>query len=411
MSRRSERPEWSSLVLILGLAGLIVMADNWVVSPILPSIASAFGVPVASTGVLIAAYMLPFGLFQLAYGPLADRYGKFRTVVATLTLFAGVTALGALMPSVQGLTVIRGLTGVFAAATMPVSLALLGDSVPMVDRQKAIGTFMGIAFLGQGVSMILGGVIAFALGWRWVFGLYGLIAAVIAVVLWSRMGRFPAVPAASGPIFAPYRTLLGRWRSARVYAVALVEGMLILGLFSFLGALLSSRHGLNALEVGAAMTAFGVAAVVFGRVSGSLAERVGRVNLIAGALVIAGISGVALAWVPLLPIEVAAIFGLGAGFMLAHSSILTIATELAARHRGVAMSLVAFAFMGGGSVGTMLAGRVIDGWGFETYLLGWGLALVLVGFGSRFIMSGSGAESATESVRPLVPATVAVSEE
>ena len=111
MSRRSERPEWASLVLILGLAGLIVMADNWVVSPILPSIASAFGVPVASTGVLIAAYMLPFGLFQLAYGPLADRYGKFRTVVATLTLFAGVTALGALMPSVQGLTVIRGLTG------------------------------------------------------------------------------------------------------------------------------------------------------------------------------------------------------------------------------------------------------------------------------------------------------------
>ena len=137
----------------------------------------------------------------------------------------------------------------------------------------------------------------------------------------------------------------------------------------------------------------------------------GRVNLIAGALVIAGISGVALAWVPLLPIEVAAIFGLGAGFMLAHSSILTIATELAAHHRGVAMSLVAFAFMGGGSVGTMLAGRVIDGWGFETYLLGWGLALVLVGFGARFIMSGSGAESATEPMRPLVPATVAVSEE
>ena len=149
MNERRERPPWSSLVLILGLAGLIVMADNWVVSPILPSIASAFGVPVASTGLLIAAYMLPFGLFQLGYGPIADRYGKFRTVVVTLTLFAWVTALGAFMPSVEGLTVVRALTGVFAAATMPVSLALLGDSVPMVDRQKAIGTFMGIAFLDR----------------------------------------------------------------------------------------------------------------------------------------------------------------------------------------------------------------------------------------------------------------------
>ena len=411
MNTRRERPPWSSLVLMLGLAGLIVMADNWVVSPILPSIASAFGVPVASTGVLIAAYMLPFGLFQLAYGPIADRYGKFQTVVVTLTLFAGITALGAFMPSVGGLTVVRGLTGVFAAATMPVSLALLGDSVPMVDRQKAIGTFMGIAFLGQGISMMLGGVIAFALGWRWVFGLYGVIAAVIAALLWSRMGRFPAVPAASGSLLAPYRTLLGRWRSARVYVVALVEGMLVLGLFSFLGALLSSRHGLNVLQVGAAMTAFGVAAVVFGRLSGRLAERVGRVNLIAGALVIAGVSGIAMARMPVLPVEVAAIFGLGAGFMLAHSSILTIATELAARHRGVAMSLVAFAFMGGGSVGTMLAGRVIAGWGFEPYLLGWGLALVLAGIASRFIMRGAGAgSSAAEATRPMVAATATAHE-
>lgn len=410
MNKHRERPEWSSLVMILGLAALIVVADNWVVSPILPTIASEFGVPVASTGVLIAAYMLPFGLFQLVYGPIADRYGKIRTVVATLTLFAGVTATGALMPSVGGLTAIRGLTGVFAAAAIPVSLALLGDSVPLEDRQKAIGTFMGIAFLGQGISMILGGAIAFALGWRWVFALYGLIAGVVAVLLWTRVGRFPAATASSGSLLAPYRTLLGRWRSARVYVVVLVEGMLVLGLFSFLGALLSHRHGLNALEVGLAMTAFGVAAVAFGRVSGKLAERVGRVNLIAGALVIGGISGVALAWVPLLPVEVAAIFGLGAGFMLAHSTILTIATELAARHRGVAMSLIAFAFMGGGSVGTLLAGRVIDGWGFETYLLGWGLALVLLGVVSRFIMIGAETSGAAEVPRSLVTATAVAHE-
>ena len=96
--------------------------------------------------------------------------------------------------------------------------------------------------------------------------------------------------------------------------------------------------------------------------------------------------------------------------MLAHSSILTIATELAARHRGVAMSLVAFAFMGGGSVGTMLAGRVIAGWGFETYLLGWGVALVLAGIASRFIMSGAGAGGAAEATRPMVAVTAAAHE-
>ncbi len=41
------RDPWASLVFVLGLAGLIVMADNWVVSPLLPSIAEAMGSSVA----------------------------------------------------------------------------------------------------------------------------------------------------------------------------------------------------------------------------------------------------------------------------------------------------------------------------------------------------------------------------
>ena len=52
------------------------------------------------------------------------------------------------------------------------------------------------------------------------------------------------------------------------------------------------------------------------------------------------------------------------GFMLAHSTLLTIATEFASKARGVAMSLVAFAFMGGGGIGTALGGRLIRAGGF-----------------------------------------------
>ncbi len=66
------------LIVVLGLAGFIVMADNWVVSPLLPDIAHTLGVQPARAGILIAACMLPFGLFQLLYGPLADRFGKLQ---------------------------------------------------------------------------------------------------------------------------------------------------------------------------------------------------------------------------------------------------------------------------------------------------------------------------------------------
>src|SRR3990172_3704735 len=92
------RAEVSPLILSLGLAGFVVMADNWVVSPIVPAIARDIGASPVRTAVLITAYMLPFALFQLLYGPLADRYGKLRVLRVTLvgfTLAAALTALGA----------------------------------------------------------------------------------------------------------------------------------------------------------------------------------------------------------------------------------------------------------------------------------------------------------------------------
>jgi predicted MFS family arabinose efflux permease len=63
------------LIVVLGLAGFIVMADNWVVSPLLPSIAHTVGVAPARAGVLIAAYMLPFGP-PPDYAPPASIWGS-----------------------------------------------------------------------------------------------------------------------------------------------------------------------------------------------------------------------------------------------------------------------------------------------------------------------------------------------
>jgi predicted MFS family arabinose efflux permease len=69
---------------------------------------------------------------------------------------------------------------------------------------------------------------------------------------------------------------------------------------------------------------------------------------------------------------------LGLGFMFAHSSLLTTATQFADKARGTAMSLVAFAFMVGGAVGTALGGRLIEATSYrEFYLIG-GVALVVL---------------------------------
>jgi MFS family permease len=83
----------NSLISILGLAGFVAMADNWVVSPILPAIAKSLQVSPLRAGLLISAYMIPFDLFQLVFGPLADRHGKRPVITFSMVFFTVGTAL------------------------------------------------------------------------------------------------------------------------------------------------------------------------------------------------------------------------------------------------------------------------------------------------------------------------------
>jgi len=372
----------NSLVLLLGLAGFIVMADNWVVSPILPAIAQSVGVPAAGAGVLIAAYMLPFGLFQLVFGPLADRFGKSRIIVGTLGAFSVATALLALGSTIPMLAGIRALTGLFAAATMPISLALIADVVPMERRQQAIGSFMGISFLGQALSMGIGGAIAYLLNWRGVFLLYGAFAALVTLVLWRslRTAAEGETRNPKAPVLRPYFDLLCEGASLRAYLVILFEGVFLLGSFSYLGTVLSERFHLSFLAIGGVMTAFGIAAVIAGRTSAAVAAKLGRTRTITFGLLLAAIAdGLVVAGSGSLLLTGVGVFLLGFGFMTAHSTLLTVATEFARAARGTAMSLVTFAFMIGGAVGTQLGSRVIGGAGSTAMYVAYGAGLAVLG--------------------------------
>ena len=377
----------STVLLILGLAGFIVMADNWVVSPILPAIAQNIGVPVTSAGLLITAYMIPFGLFQLVFGPLADRFGKRQILSLAIFLFTFAAALTSLGRGLTDLSLYRALTGAFAASVMPVSLALIADLVPMSERQAAIGTFMGISFLGQGLSMAIGGSIAFFISWRGVFLTYALLAAVVTILFITTGRKIPSAQNPKSEFLAPYGRLLGNSRSAALYLVVLIEGFLILGSFSYLGAFIEHGYNFNYLAIGFIMTAFGVTAVIGGRLSGKLAAKSGRKNVLLLGLAAAAIADSLfflkgdVIWILILGVAL-----LGLGFMLAHSTLLTIATEFAAKARGAAMSLVAFCFMGGGGIGTALGGRLIKVTGYQRFFCYYGLALLLLVFLAALIV-------------------------
>lgn len=118
----------TTLAWLFLLAGVVAL-DARIIAPVLPAIAASLGVTPGDAGLSMTAYTLSYGLMQLVYGPLSDRYGRIRVIRATAVLFAAGTVLSALSGSVWQFLGARLVTGMFAAATIPSTLAYIGDTV------------------------------------------------------------------------------------------------------------------------------------------------------------------------------------------------------------------------------------------------------------------------------------------
>ena len=177
----------------------------------------------------------------------------------------------------------------------------------------------------------------------------------------------------------PYISILKNPSSVIIYVLVIFEGVFLIGSFSFLGGFIKKIFDINNFAIGMVMTAFGVMALIAGRKSGSIALKLGRKRTAVIGLNFAFIADILLVTMgSFLPVVVLSVGLMGFGFMLAHSTFLTIATEFAAKARGIAMSLVAFCFMGGGGIGTVIGGRIVAASGFERLFTIYGIGLLIV---------------------------------
>ncbi|HRA31699.1 MAG TPA: MFS transporter [Thermomicrobiales bacterium] len=364
---------------LLIAAIFVVSIDSRVITPILPAIADDLGVTIGRAGLIVTAYLLPYGLFQLFYGPLADRKGHVRVICFALFGFAIGEALCALSPGLPALVGFRLLTGMVAAAIFPLVLAWIGETVDYTHRQSIIGYTVMAASIGQVLSAAAGGFMAAVVSWRTIFVLDGMLALVIAVMmLRAGLPRHEPVVAGDRSRLSPYRTVLDDPRHILFLALVFVEGALTIGAFSYFGALLRARDGYSYLAIGFFIALFGLTSVAMGRFIGRAARVLGERRMIA----VGGI-GVVLAYLmttlqPSLVVFPLAMLLCGATFTLMHSTLQTRATELAPAARATSISLFAFALFLGSSVGALVAAQAIDRYGYNPTMIGLGAGMALV---------------------------------
>ncbi|HKS90378.1 MAG TPA: DHA2 family efflux MFS transporter permease subunit [Tepidiformaceae bacterium] len=140
---------------------------------------------------IVTGYLLALAVSQPATGWLADKFGRKKIFIGSMSMFCAGSLAAALSPNVGFLIGFRVLQGLGGGAMMPVGLAMVYELFPPDRRGQAMGIWGIASMAGPAVGPVLGGLIVTKISWRWLFMInvpVGIIGVTLAVLLLRDMG-------------------------------------------------------------------------------------------------------------------------------------------------------------------------------------------------------------------------------
>ncbi|MEX1167097.1 MAG: multidrug effflux MFS transporter [Hydrogenophaga sp.] len=138
----------------------------------------------AQVQLTFSAYLVSYGVFQLAYGPLSDHIGRRRTLLLGLAVAVAGSVWAAFAASLPMLIAARALQGAGCAAGMVVGRAMVQDLYTGPQRTRVmayVGMVMGLC---PPLATVIGGQLHVRLGWQANFGVMAVMAAALWLAAW-----------------------------------------------------------------------------------------------------------------------------------------------------------------------------------------------------------------------------------
>lgn len=194
-----------ALALLLGLQPI----TTDVFLPALPALTRALGATVEQAQLTMSALILAFGVAQLVWGPVADRVGRRRVLLAGLGVYVVASVGATLAGHIEVLVAWRVLQGATLAAAVVCARAIVRDLYdPLEGAQVMSLGLSGLAVIAL-LSPTLGGVAMTFGGWRSTLALVS--AAGIVALAWVARELPETAPALNPRATAP-AALLAQWR-------------------------------------------------------------------------------------------------------------------------------------------------------------------------------------------------------
>jgi DHA1 family bicyclomycin/chloramphenicol resistance-like MFS transporter len=375
LSSPAAAPAMSPALVVLVLSLLLgiqpVTTDLYL--PALPALTDGFGAPMAQAQLTLSALLLAFGVSQLFWGPLSDRFGRRPILLWGLAAYV-VAAIGsALAPSMALLIIWRIVQGAAMGAGVMCARAIVRDLYTPVAGARAMSR--GLTGLGviACLSAPLGGLLSDIFNWRaalLALAVFGAVSLAVIVL------RFEETLGLKNPRALEPRTLIRTWwtivRNPTFVAFSLLSTASYGGLFTFLASssfVFIGVLGLSKTQYGLVMFSMSLVYILGTFACRRLLPRFGvrrsvamaAVLTLAGGLLTAALAwaGVRSVWAILLPFYL---------FILAHGvhqpcsqsgavGPFPGAAGAASALNGFLMMLAAFAM--GGWLGTYMDGTVL----------------------------------------------------
>ncbi|MAY88945.1 MAG: Bcr/CflA family drug resistance efflux transporter [Pseudooceanicola sp.] len=356
--------------LVLGLLALVGPFAIDMYLPALPRIAEDFGTSETAVQMTLTGYFIAFGLAQMIYGPMADRYGRRLPILLGLAVFT-LGSLGAtLAGSVESLVAWRAFQGLGGAALMVVPRAIVRDMYTGPEATKLMAMIMLVIAVSPMLAPLAGsGVIAVS-GWRMVFAVLCVLA-VLALILTVTL-QPETLPAERRTPISPRALLHGSahlLRDGGFMGLTLIGGFGMASFFVFI----ASAPFVYVTQFGLTPTGFSIAFAVnaigfftASQLAGYLGEKLGMRRLV--RLGIFGFSGFALILLGAALAGQATLITIAVLLFMANACLgvvipttMVLALDDHGEHAGLASSLGGTLQMLAGGLMIVLAGPFFDG--------------------------------------------------
>ncbi len=174
-----NRKQHNKLILVLGSLTAIGPFSIDMYLPGFPAIARDLNSDISHVALTLTSYFIGISIGQLVYGPLLDRYGRKKPVIAGLLIYI-VAAIGCgLAPTIHWLVVMRFLLAIGSCVGIVAARAIVRDLFPMNEVARIFSTLMLVLGVSPIIAPTVGAYVADMYSWRLIFAVLAAIAALI----------------------------------------------------------------------------------------------------------------------------------------------------------------------------------------------------------------------------------------